>query len=112
MDIFYQLVIVKFLKREPPSHRIMHNARGGGLFNFFFKTSDQVSCYSYNLKIGRFQSLSEVTCISRVHVYLPTRATGHLSFILVTCHTKAVGRLQSLQTAIWFILESGRFCLI
>ena len=36
----------KSLKKEPSLHRIMYKARGGGLFNFF-KTSDQVSCYTF-----------------------------------------------------------------
>ena len=45
MDIFYQPVTVK-VKTEPTSHRIMYNARGEGLFNFF-ETSNQVSCYTF-----------------------------------------------------------------
>ena len=90
----------------------MHNARGGGLFNFFLRQATRSLVIHINLKIGRFQSLLVFACISQVHVYLLTKATGRLSFILVTCHTKAVCHLQSLQTAIWFISESERFYLI
>ena len=37
--------------------------KGKGFSNFL-KTSDQVSCYTFQLKTGRFLSLLLVTCIS------------------------------------------------
>ena len=37
--------------------------RGERFFNFL-KTSDQVSCYTFQLKVGHFLSLLLVTCIS------------------------------------------------
>ena len=50
-------------KEKISSLRFMYKIRGERLFNFL-KTSDQVSCYTFQLKIGCFLSLLLVACVS------------------------------------------------
>ena len=57
------LIALQAGKRKIYHFDFCTNLKGKRFFKFL-KTSDQVSCYTFQLKIGHFLSLLLVTCIS------------------------------------------------
>ena len=89
MDIFYQPVTVKVLKRNLLCIGLCTRLEGEG-FSIFSRQATRSLVVYFNKKIGCFQSLLMVACIPQVHVYLGSIADqsdwslvihfGHLSY--------------------------------